>query len=297
MRMLRGFAGTMLAAAVTLAGAATAVAAPEIHAHRGGSYIDGEPAFPENTLPAFQHASAQGFVLELDVKLTADRVPVVIHDDTVDRTTACTGAVGSFTLAALAACPTDVLGSPGSGLRTAPATGPVPIPTLEAVLDHARRTGARLNIEIKNLPNDNDFDPTSAYANRIVDDIEAAIAAGLSPSQVIVQSFWPPNLDVAAARLPGVETSLLTLAQMNEGAPAFAAARDYDWVSPAWPVSPVFVAEAHALGRRVVPYTLDTPAAVSAAAAAGVDAIITDDPVMARGALGGGGPSGQAAGR
>lgn len=55
-------------------------AIPEIHAHRGGSVVDGKPLYPENTIPAFRHAARRGFVLEFDVKLARDRVPVVIHD-------------------------------------------------------------------------------------------------------------------------------------------------------------------------------------------------------------------------
>ena len=60
-------------ALVAPAAPATAWAAPGIHAHRGGSVLDGAPAYPENTMPAFRNASRAGYVLELDVKLTADR--------------------------------------------------------------------------------------------------------------------------------------------------------------------------------------------------------------------------------
>ena len=69
-------------------------AARPIIAHRGAS---GE--FPENTLLAFERGLAQGAeALEFDVRVTADGVPVVIHDSTVDRTTDGRGAVGGWTL-------------------------------------------------------------------------------------------------------------------------------------------------------------------------------------------------------
>ena len=75
---------------------------PEIHAHRGGPLVGGIPAFAEQTMPAFHHAAfAQRAVLELDVKLTSDRVPVVIHDPTVDRTTDGSGRVQDLTAAEL----------------------------------------------------------------------------------------------------------------------------------------------------------------------------------------------------
>ena len=246
--------------------------------------LDGTPTYPENTLPAFENAAREGFVIELDVKLTADRVPVVIHDHTLERTTTCTGPVHSFTAAAIADCRADVLGSPGNNLPTAPVDPTTPVPTLAEALRLAVERDATVNLEIKNLPTDNDFDTGSGFAERVMDDV---IASGIARDRLIVQSFYPPNLDVAKRKLPGVVTSLLTLAQMNEGSPAYAAANGYDWVSPAWPVSGAYVQEAHALGRKVVPYTLNRAAEVTAAAAAGVDALITDDPMMARKALGG----------
>jgi glycerophosphoryl diester phosphodiesterase len=274
--------GVLLAILLTLAAAAPAAAMPAIHAHRGGSVLDGVPAFPENTMPAFEHAARNGWVLELDVVLTRDRVPVVFHDSTLDRTTPCTGRVDALTFAELAGCPVDVVGSPGSaagGRQMTASERPVPIPRLAEVLDLARRTGARLNVEIKNIPTDAGFDPTDAFAGTVVD---ALAAGGLPSSQLIVQSFWPPNLDVSERRMPTVPTSLLTLAPMNDGAPAYAASRGYEWVSPQAPPSRQAVSGAHELGRQVVPYTPDDPAAVRASAGAAVDAIITDDPVMAR---------------
>ncbi|MDX6698757.1 MAG: hypothetical protein QOE65_2154 [Solirubrobacteraceae bacterium] len=272
-----------LALAPALAAAAPVAAAPAatpvvVHGHRGGSYAGGVPAYPENTLPAFRHAADEGFVLELDVKLTKDRVPVVIHDDTLDRTTNCTGPISARTAAEIAAqCRVDVLGSPGNatGLPTAPGAG-VPVPTLAEVLALARDAKARINLEIKNLPTDNDFDPAPvpAYATTILDAVDAS---GMPRAHTLIQSFLPTNLDVAESR--GFETSLLTLAQANSGGPDFAKSRGYEWVSPAWPVDPAFVAHAHALGLRVVPYTVDRDADLRDAAAAGVDEVISDDPV------------------
>src|SRR5215204_4428162 len=95
-----------------------AAAVPQIHAHRGGTVLHGKPTYAEETLDAYRNAAKNGFVLEVDAKLTKDGVPVAIHDATVDRTTACTGEVRSFWLRDLRRCRLDVLGSPGGGLRT-----------------------------------------------------------------------------------------------------------------------------------------------------------------------------------
>ena len=99
-------------------------------AHRGASGLA-----PENTMPAFQLAAEQGAdAFELDVQLTADGAPVVLHDDTLDRTTDRAGPVGRLTLADLR--------SADAGARFTPDGGPsfpfrgtgARVPTLGEVL-------------------------------------------------------------------------------------------------------------------------------------------------------------------
>ena len=262
--------------------APAAAAAPSLHAHRGGTVVDGRPLFAEETMPAFRHAARDGFVLEVDAKLTRDGVPVAIHDATLDRTTDCTGEVRAVTLAELRRCRPDVLGSPGSGLPTRSIRPEGSIPTIEQVLAYARLAGAAVNLEIKNVPTDPDYDSTPAYANRVVDVI---LRSRLPLRQLLIQSFIPANLDVARRRLPGVATSLLSLNVSADALLDLALADGYDWISPEWPVSRGYVRRAHAGERKVAPYTLNTAAAVRMAARAGVDAAITDDPLAAAGAL------------
>ncbi|MGN6030519.1 MAG: glycerophosphodiester phosphodiesterase [Thermomicrobiales bacterium] len=100
-----------------------------VYAHRGASR-----EYPENTLAAFGRALELGVPgIELDVHLSADGVPVVLHDETVDRTTNASGPVSAFTAADLAAL--DAGGREG-------------IPTLSQVI--ALVAGkTRLNIEVK----------------------------------------------------------------------------------------------------------------------------------------------------
>jgi len=254
-------------------------AVPAVQAHRGGPVLAGVPTYPEETLPAFRNAGQNlQVVLELDAKLTADGVPVVIHDPTLDRTTNCTGAVADRTLAELAECQADVLGAPGNDLATAPAPEPVPIATLAEVLAFAKAEGIGINLEIKNYPTDSDHDPTPVFANRIMD---VVVESGIPASQVIMQSFTPDNLDVAQQRMPDAQFALLALAGFEEPAIDFAATRGWDWVSPSWPVDDAYVERAHGRKLKVVPYTLNQPDDVAEAAKVGVDALITDDPLMA----------------
>ena len=274
----------LLASAVLFALAPPAIAAtPQIHAHRGGTVVNGKARFAEESLSAYKNAARNGFVLEVDAKLTEDRVPVALHDATLDRTTNCTGELRTFTLAELTGCRTDVLGSPGSPLPTRPASKPAPIITIRALLDYAKRAGAKVNLEIKNVPGDPDFDSTPAYANSVMD---AVLASRIPRSQLLIQSFIPANLDAARQRMPGVPTSLLSLQAINEAFLQTAADKNYDFISPEWPVSADYVSRAHGMGLDVAPFTLDAAADVRAANAATVDALITDDPLMAGRALG-----------
>lgn len=107
-----------------------------IWAHRGASAVA-----PENTCAAFAAAVQAGAAgIELDVQLTRDRIPVVIHDETVDRTTDGSGRVQDLSFAEIRRL--DAGGWLGPSWRGEP------VPSLETVLD---RFGGkvRLNIEVK----------------------------------------------------------------------------------------------------------------------------------------------------
>ena len=273
-----------LALAMLLVVAPPALSAtPAIHAHRGGTVVNGKALYAEESLAAYKNAARNGFVLEVDAKLSEDRVPVALHDATLDRTTNCTGELRMFTLAELAGCRTDVLGSPGSPLPTRGAARPVALATIAQVLELARRTGAKVNLEIKNVPGDPDYDTTPAYANSVMD---VVLSSRIPRAQLLIQSFIPANLDVARQRMPAVATSLLSLQAFNELFLQAAADRNYDFISPEWPVTADYVSRAHGLGLDVAPFTLDTAADVRGARRAKVDALITDDPLMAGRALG-----------
>ncbi len=106
----------------------------EIVAHRGIT-----TDYPENTLSAFQHAVELGAdAIELDVRLTADQVPVVYHYYYLDVTTSASGAIFDYTLNQL------------QDVRVLSKTNPKPngakIPTLCEVLD---AVGGRIGLEIE----------------------------------------------------------------------------------------------------------------------------------------------------
>lgn len=107
------------------------LARPMIIAHRGGAGL-----YPENTLEAFQSAAREHGVrfMELDVHGTAEGVPVVIHDPTVERTTDGRGAVAAMPLDAVQALDAGHGFTPAPGAANPWVGRGVRIPTLEEVL-------------------------------------------------------------------------------------------------------------------------------------------------------------------
>jgi glycerophosphoryl diester phosphodiesterase len=117
---------------------------PFVIAHRGAS-----GHAPENTQAAVRVARALGCRwVEVDVQLSADGVPVVIHDHTLDRTTNGHGPVGGVTAGDLAAL--------DAGSWFAPNFSDERVPTLEAILQTCRTLHLGLNIELKPAPNSED---------------------------------------------------------------------------------------------------------------------------------------------
>ena len=99
---------------------------PRIIAHRCGGALA-----PENSLAGLAVAARLGCrAVEFDVMLTADGVPILMHDDTLERTTYCAGRVADCTFAEIRACTASV-------------------PTLDEALKECRRLGLWVNIELK----------------------------------------------------------------------------------------------------------------------------------------------------
>ncbi len=242
--------------------------APLILGHRGASAYA-----PENTLAAFERAlalGADGF--ELDVALSADGVPVVIHDDRVDRTTDGRGAVADLSLAELGRLDAGYpqrFGRQFSGER---------LPTLEAVF---ARFGLRpiINVELKV-----DRTPQQRLAEQVV----ALVRAYGLERRVIVSSFQLGNLRRVRQLAP--ELPLAALYNL----PRFAG-RLHRWLGQALTPAPApeahhpeFVSltlEAvrwyHGQGLRVNTWTVDDPADLRRLAAVEADGLITNCPDVA----------------
>jgi glycerophosphoryl diester phosphodiesterase len=109
-------------------------------AHRG--MVSG---YPENTVAAFRQAVRMGFrAIEVDLQATADGHIVVMHDETVDRTTNGSGEVSELTLA-------DVR-SLDAGSHAGPRFADQKVPTFQEVLEALRGSGTKLVLDIKSSP-------------------------------------------------------------------------------------------------------------------------------------------------
>ena len=232
-------------------------------AHRGASREQ-----PENTLAAFEAAVEAGAgAVEFDVRVTADGHAVVMHDATVDRTTDGAGLVAEMTLEDL------------QRLRIEGATDTERVPTLDQAL---RLLSGRVavDIEIKNVPGEPDFDPDR---QRAVELVHAALDDVAFAGEVIVSSFNPLALFASMEFRPEVATGLLTDTGVDaEAAIRFAAEQGFRWALPfvghLRGTGDRFPIEAHRVGLLLGTWITDDPAEAVALCNAGVDAVATNDP-------------------
>lgn len=238
------------------------VARPAIGGHRGAG-----KAAPENTLPAFALGVAMGAsYLELDVQLSADGVPVVIHDFTLERTTNGRGFVGAQTAAALRAL--------DAGSWHGPEFAGAKIPTLAEVLDWARER-ACLALEIKTK--------AGIYPGLEEATARAIRDAGME-GDVLVMSFHHAAVRRLTTLLSGIHAAaIIGCSPMNAAAVTRAAGADT--INMGWhDVTPALVAAAHAAGM-FVQCPCNERAAVGYLRQIGVDLIDTDVPEQLLAAL------------
>ncbi len=163
---------------------------PKVVGHRGAA-----AHAPENTLAGFRAAKALGVSwVEFDVHLTADGRCVVIHDDTIDRTTDGQGEVGQMLL--------DEIASYDAGGWFDPRFAGETVPTFEEVIDLLGDLSLGANVELKPSPGAEEATATAAMAL-----IEAAWPAHLPPP--LISSFDYRSLEVAYEVAPGIARGLL----------------------------------------------------------------------------------------
>lgn len=227
-------------------------------AHRGAGTLA-----PENTLAAFRLGAAHGYrAFECDVKLSADGVPFLIHDATLDRTTSGRGPACALDWDALSR-----LDAGGWHGRTWAGEPP---PSLEGIARFCLRNGYALNIELK---------PPGAEVARATGRAVAAAAAGLWSGEApppLLSSFQPEALAGAREGAPDLPRALL----LDELRPGWLeSALDLGCVAVVCHhplLDAASVARLHDNRLRALAYTVNDPGEARRLAVLGVDGLITD---------------------
>lgn len=236
-----------------------------ITGHRGAAGLA-----PENTLSSIEKALEYPVDrIEIDVQQSSDGVVILMHDETLDRTTDGSGEVRGLTWAELQAL--HVLDAEGA----ATAEG---IPSLAAVLDAiaGQRT---LVIEVKQ---GGDYHPG------IEENIVALIQERQAASWCILHSFNDAVLEKVDGLMPELRLHKLLVAQTKglsvvyDGGFHWGSAEDYafvDEVSIMWQfANRGFIEEVHALGKKVNVWTVNDVGDAGDLVHLGVDGLITDRP-------------------
>jgi glycerophosphoryl diester phosphodiesterase len=237
-------------------------------AHRGASTRE-----PENTLVSFESAIRAGAdVVELDVRLTADGIPVILHDADVSSRTDGTGLVHELTLGQVK----RLDAGKGWGDRQE-------IPTLAEALELIAEGGAGANLEIKNLPGEPAFD---SPRESVLEAALEVVSSSRFRRPLLVSSFNWLTIERAKAVAPQIPTGFLTVAAIDPWAGlVYARTHGHEFVLPQTPALATagegFVRDAQAEGVRVGTWVADEEDELARLFRWGVDAVATNDPELA----------------
>jgi glycerophosphoryl diester phosphodiesterase len=232
---------------------------PDMLAHRCGGALA-----PENSLAGLGIAARLGCrAVEFDVMLSCDGIPVLIHDETLDRTAGRPGQVSRLAAADLLA--TDV------GLYFHPAFAGQMIPSLELALQCCLQLGLSANVEIKPA------DGQERETGRVVGGLLRTLKPSRRPA-ILLSSFSADALAAAAAEVPDIPRgflserfspeALLTVGRL--GCVALNLGRQN--------LQAEHVAEATNAGLKVLVYTVNSRQDASRLHAWGVTGVFSDRP-------------------
>ena len=226
-------------------------------AHRGAGKLA-----PENTLAAFRLGAQYGYrAFECDVKLSADGVPFLLHDATLERTTNGRGIAGDLSWAELSRLDA---GSWHSRLYAGE-----PIPTLQAVASFVQRNGFALDLEIKPTPG------LEARTGAVVAEEVARLWRG--QTQVpLLSSFQPEALRAALESVPALPRALLFDTLPAAAVEMALELRCVALITNHQLMDAALVKRIQAAGVRAMVYTVNDLSRANVLQSTGMDGIITD---------------------
>lgn len=229
----------------------------EITAHRGSCI-----SLPENTMAAFEQAAEDlTDYIEIDVRQTADGKFVIMHDENLKRTTGINAKVGELTQ--------EQICSLNAGRDTEGVFPGVTVPSLEEVLEFAKRKLIRLNIELKTASTDKN------YARELYKLLQEY---GMAGTCVITSSDYKILKEMKELD-ENIETGyILSMAVGN-----FYDMEDVDFFSVNYRfVTTTMIYVMHSMGKDIHIWTLNDESDILRYVNMGADNIITDDPILAR---------------
>jgi glycerophosphoryl diester phosphodiesterase len=245
---------------------------PRVFAHRGGCALG-----PENTIAAFDRGIASGADgLELDVRLSADGMVVVCHDETLDRTTDATGPVAARSAADLSRVDAGHHFTDGNGRHPFRGQG-VGIPTLRAVLE--RYTDAAIIIEMK--PDSEEMGRALVAEVRRADAIGRVCAAGYGSRSLATVREALPEIASSASRMEVRLALYRSWAAWPVSRPAYGVYQVPELAGTLRVVSPRFIRYAHHAGVEVQVWTVDRADDMRRLLGWGADALISNQPDLA----------------
>lgn len=233
----------------------------EVQAHRGASAVA-----PENTIAAFRAAAEQGARwVELDVALLGDDTLVVIHDDSVERTTSGKGSLGALTQADIAKL--------DAGTWFDARYAGEHLPTLAEVIKALGEFGLSANVEIKQHKHHKSLD-------QLVRAVQADINRRAPSTQIMISSFDPDALRAMHALEPELEMAMLwgrppeDWAEKLRAIPATTIHMHYKALSIG------MLEETSKNGIKVRAWTCNNPVELVSFWGAGLTGVITDNPKL-----------------
>lgn len=232
---------------------------PQVFAHRLGGTLA-----PENTLTGLRRACKIGVrAVECDVKLSADGVLFLLHDDTLERTTSGKGPAGALSM--------EQLLQLDAGVRHHRAYKGEVLPTLEALAAATLPDGIAVNLEIK--PNPGQDEETGKLLGQAVRTLWAN-----ADTMPLLSSFSPAALRAARQAAPELPRALLVkdipLDYLNELDQCAAAALHVEHHA----LTQDIVQKLHSQGYRVMAYTVNDTLRARKLLSWGVEMLCTDRP-------------------
>jgi glycerophosphoryl diester phosphodiesterase len=282
----------------------------DLQGHRGARGL-----LPENTLPGYEAALQIGVsTLELDVGVSSDGVVVISHDralnpeitrDAQGQWLAAPILVNSLSFAQLQSYDVGRINPASDYASRFPGQAPrdgTRMPALAELFERMQHTHLQFNIETKISPEK----PTETVSPSVfVNALLAVVQQHNMQHRVIVQSFDWRTLQLIHQRAPGLRTACLTAqqpwtdnishqgphttpwtgdvrAQNHSDVPSMVRAAGSSIWSPYFgDITPALVSQAHSLGLKVVPWTVNTAQEIDTVINMGVDGLISDYPNIA----------------